>query len=201
VDSAHNANKHFPLLEDGVLTVSTIASAKGYDAPVVFLLGADELSGSTQDRAIFYVGTTRAKLHLVVTGVKKNTPTLLDEVVMAAKVLAAAPVSSPPPTPELAKGEGIDPKRPPEPKLPAAAGGGMRCRHCQSPRLHAQHGKFGYFFRCIDCTQNTPMEMTCPCCGKRAKIRKSGNEFHRECEHCRHAELYHVNVPLDSLFE
>lgn len=205
VDSAHNANKNSPLLEDGVLTVSTIASAKGYDAPVVFLLGVDELTGSTQDRAVFYVGATRAKLHLVVTGVKKATPTLLDEVVMVSKALASTPVSRRPsaatsePTPDEQFWTGQAKQT--QPKQPVTAAEGKRCRHCQSPRLHAQHGKFGYFFRCIDCTENTPMDTNCSRCGKRAKIRKSGNQFMRECEACRHSELYHENVPLGSLFE
>jgi len=70
VDRLHNVNKNFPLLEEGVLTVSTIASAKGYDAPIVFLLGADQLEGSIHDRAAFYVGATRAKLRLIITGVE-----------------------------------------------------------------------------------------------------------------------------------
>ena len=88
VDRDHETNKKLPLLEEGFLTVSTIASAKGYDAPVVFLLGVDELGVETQDRATFYVGATRAKLLLVVSGVKRREPTLLDEVVATAKALA-----------------------------------------------------------------------------------------------------------------
>lgn len=88
VDGDHEANKRLPLIEDGVLTASTVASAKGYDAPVVFLLAVDMLRGdNTNDRARFYVGATRAKLHLVVTGVRQGGGTLLDEAVAAAKAL------------------------------------------------------------------------------------------------------------------
>jgi hypothetical protein len=54
VDAAHKGSKDNPLIEDGVLTVCTIASAKGYDAPVVFLLGVDHLRGDRkEDRALF----------------------------------------------------------------------------------------------------------------------------------------------------
>jgi superfamily I DNA and RNA helicase len=89
VDRDHKENKNLPLIQDGVLTLSTIASAKGYDAPVVFLLGVDYLrSDKTDDRARFYVAATRAKLHLVVTGVRQKTQTLLDEAEKAAKTLA-----------------------------------------------------------------------------------------------------------------
>lgn len=199
VDSAHNANKEFPLIEDGVLTVSTVASSKGYDAPVVFLLGVDELSTSTQDRATFYVGATRAKLHLVVTGVQKSEASLFGEVLLAAKAIASASASAPvAPSlkPEAAPKAGPAVVQPTSSTTTAT----KRCRHCGSQRLHAQHGKFGYFFRCIECTENTPMEMACSRCGKRAKIRKAGNQFLRECE-CGHSELYHENVPLGALFE
>ena len=211
VDSAHNENKNFPLIEDGVLTVSTIASAKGYDAPVVFMLGVDHLRvDRTEDRALFYVGTTRAKLHLVASGVRQATETLLDEAEKAAKILAGkgdvtarAAISSKPPTAG---------QRSPPP-LPVAAAGkvpsalektiraGKVCKHCGGARLHAQHGKFGYFFRCVDCTENTAMDLTCSKCGKRGKGRKAKNDFFRECDPCKHSELYHVNVPLNSLFE
>ena len=87
VDSDHYANKDRPLIEDQVLTISTIASAKGYDAPIVLMMGADELATDTNGRASFYVGATRAKLHLIVSGVRRNYPTLLDEAWRASREL------------------------------------------------------------------------------------------------------------------
>lgn len=89
VDRAHQDNERLPLMEDGVLTVSTIASAKGYDAGIVFLLGVDQLRADrTEDRAVFYVGATRAKLRLYVTGVpQQSRQTLLDEAMISATVL------------------------------------------------------------------------------------------------------------------
>lgn len=90
VRSDDQDSKSKPLIEDGTLTVSTIASAKGYDAPIVFLLGADTLSTDTKGRASFYVGATRAKLALTITGVIRDQPTLLDEVARTATALGPA---------------------------------------------------------------------------------------------------------------
>ena len=66
------------IFRDGCLTVSTVNSAKGYDAQVVFLLAADQYSLEPAGRASFYVGATRAKLLLYVTG-KDGVETLLQE--------------------------------------------------------------------------------------------------------------------------
>ena len=66
------------IFRDGCLTVSTTNSAKGYDAHIVFLLAADEYSLEPEARASFYVGATRAKLLLYVTG-KDGNETLLQE--------------------------------------------------------------------------------------------------------------------------
>ena len=88
VDKANERNKDELLQEEGALTVSTIASAKGYDAPVVLLLGADRLDAAkVADRALFYVGATRAKLLLHVTGTSepgRAEEPLLDEIARAA---------------------------------------------------------------------------------------------------------------------
>lgn len=67
-----------PLLVQGQLTVSTIAMSKGYDAPIVILMDTDELPTNETGRASFYVGVTRAKRYLLVTGVK-SANSLLDE--------------------------------------------------------------------------------------------------------------------------
>jgi hypothetical protein len=66
------------IFADSELTVSTINSAKGYDAQIVFLLAADTFTTEPEGRASFYVGATRAKLLLYVTGLS-TTGTLLHE--------------------------------------------------------------------------------------------------------------------------
>jgi len=199
VDSEHFKGKYHRLIEDGVMTFSTIASAKGYDAPVVFLLGADDLGTDSQGRASFYVGATRTKLSLYVSGVKQSKQSLLDEIVLAAETLTGrnrlAPLS---PT--------VATKLPPETKPPVMTAAAKECgrpkkvcRHCGSEHLHAQYGKFSYFYRCIACTNNTPIDATCPKCRKKGQIRKSQLQFFRECVPCGLSELIHCNVPLDTL--
>jgi hypothetical protein len=125
----------------------------------------------------------------------------LDEIVAAAKALAAPAGPSPGEPPKKEQGEATGVKPDPSPVAAATASPAKQCRHCASKRLHAQHGRYGYFFRCIDCTENTPMDVACPMCGKKGRVRKSGNDFFRECEACKHSDLYHRNVPLGTLFE
>lgn len=50
------------------ITVSTIASAKGYDAPHVLLASLDDIPDNVEGRASFYVGCTRAREWLDVSG-------------------------------------------------------------------------------------------------------------------------------------
>lgn len=64
------------------LTLATIHAAKGYDAPIVFLVDADQIEGSVIGRALFYVGVTRAKRYLFVTGVQ-HPKSLLTEAMTA----------------------------------------------------------------------------------------------------------------------
>ncbi len=75
------------------LTLSTIATAKGYDAPVVFLAGVDCFETTERDRALFYVGATRAKHVLYVSGRTLRGPQgkLLSEVAVADFMLDNSP--------------------------------------------------------------------------------------------------------------
>lgn len=75
------------ILQPGYLTLSTVHGAKGYDAPIVFLCGVDRFDVGRQGRAGFYVGATRAKLLLFVSGVEREEPTLLEEALSVVKVL------------------------------------------------------------------------------------------------------------------
>lgn len=85
-----HSSKDAPLFSPSVLTVSTIASAKGYDAPIVFLIAADLLKTDTEGRASFYVGATRAKLLLNITGLINPPSTLLHEIARTATALGPA---------------------------------------------------------------------------------------------------------------
>jgi superfamily I DNA and RNA helicase len=78
------------IFQEGCLTISTTKSAKGYDAPIVFLAGVDDFTLENADRASFYVGATRAKRLLYVTGLDKPD-TLITE---AEKVSFSLPKST-----------------------------------------------------------------------------------------------------------
>jgi hypothetical protein len=66
------------LTVDGQLTLSTIHAAKGYDAPVVFMVDVDQIDRDVLGRALFYVGVTRARRYLVLSGIDRPQ-TLLRE--------------------------------------------------------------------------------------------------------------------------
>ncbi len=50
------------------LTLATVHAAKGYDAPITFLIDTDLIEDTVLGRALFYVGVTRSKRYLMVTG-------------------------------------------------------------------------------------------------------------------------------------
>lgn len=68
VEGVHVAfdEKDRPLGQRGRLTLSTVASAKGYDAYCVLLASANEFTTDVRGRASFYVGCTRAIEYLEV---------------------------------------------------------------------------------------------------------------------------------------
>ncbi|MFW6211156.1 MAG: 3'-5' exonuclease, partial [bacterium] len=94
VRAHHHEEKNSLIFREDCVTVSTIHGAKGYDANIVFLAGIHELSTEnmpnydqtersrheTAARAICYVGATRAKYMLHISGVKSEKESLLDEV-------------------------------------------------------------------------------------------------------------------------
>ncbi|MEA3285380.1 MAG: 3'-5' exonuclease [Synergistota bacterium] len=75
----------FPFMSD-YLTISTIHSAKGLGAPIVFLIGVDHCQNDERGRAAFYVGATRAKLKLFVTGVV-GSRSVIEESIAVKKAL------------------------------------------------------------------------------------------------------------------
>jgi len=68
----NNRDRDAYIFQTSYLTLSTIHGAKGYDAMVIFLIGVDLFEDTPQDRAAFYVGATRSKLALYLTGIEKK---------------------------------------------------------------------------------------------------------------------------------
>jgi superfamily I DNA and RNA helicase len=57
------------IFRKGWLTVGTTKGCKGYDAFIVFIIGCNDFTPNREGRASFYVGATRAKLLLYLSGV------------------------------------------------------------------------------------------------------------------------------------
>ncbi|MBW4463155.1 MAG: NERD domain-containing protein [Nodosilinea sp. WJT8-NPBG4] len=66
------------------------------------------------------------------------------------------------------------------------------CRTCGSSHLTIVYGKYGYYFKCVDCEGNTPIKVTCAN-GEKAKISKKGREFYLVCQDTPEPQLFYVN--------
>lgn len=67
------------------------------------------------------------------------------------------------------------------------------CRHCQGNKLLITSGKFGYYFKCLQCEGNTPIQSICQACQTKQRIRKSGLQFFAECDRCTTSNLFYTN--------
>jgi superfamily I DNA/RNA helicase len=75
------------IFRERCLTMSTVHGAKGYDAYIVFLAGVDLFKEDQVGRASFYVGATRAKLTLYITGLQCPLMTETQQVIARARSL------------------------------------------------------------------------------------------------------------------
>lgn len=100
------------------------------------------------------------------------------------KVSPASPISN---APDINWG------REPKPSNKPALFPPKCCKYCQSTRLEARSGQYGYYFACRDCNKNTPIKFACIACGGDGKIRKQGDSFFAECKVCSESNLFHNN--------
>jgi len=70
---------------------------------------------------------------------------------------------------------------------------GTLCKHCGGVGLQVLYGKYGYYFKCLSCDKNTPIDFTCPQCSEKVRIRKEGKMFYRECKACSSSDLFYEN--------
>ncbi len=68
------------------------------------------------------------------------------------------------------------------------------CRHCRSHRVTVQHGKYGYYLKCLACDGNTAIHLVCEMCGQRERVRKDGIRFYADCPSCKTSALFHTNI-------
>ncbi len=97
--------------------------------------------------------------------------------------IAAAPPKecpAPPPVPE-ARPLQAEAKPPAAQPAGTSAREAAKCKYCGSDKLQATYGQYGYYFKCIACTKNTPIDYKCTSCGTKARIRKQGAQFDRVC--------------------
>lgn len=70
------------------------------------------------------------------------------------------------------------------------------CHKCGSANIGVQYGKYSYYFKCLDCDGNTPIKIACEKDGCKARIRKDGKHFYRECSVCDGSTLFFTNSPI-----
>lgn len=68
-----------------------------------------------------------------------------------------------------------------------------RCRHCDGTTLVITFGKYGYYFKCVSCSGNTPIKLSCKQPSHKERLRKDGVRFYRECADCRSSQLFYEN--------
>ncbi len=67
------------------------------------------------------------------------------------------------------------------------------CRKCSSQQLEFRYGKYGYYFKCLDCAENTNIKLDCRKCGRQVKLRKEEHVLFAECAPCKLSEVVHRN--------
>ncbi|KLU02315.1 hypothetical protein RISK_005381 [Rhodopirellula islandica] len=69
----------------------------------------------------------------------------------------------------------------------------MKCEAGGESDVENLSGRYGYYLRCRACnqTQNSPQK--CEVCDAKAKLRKKGPCFYRDCEACGSPRLVHTN--------
>jgi len=83
--------------------------------------------------------------------------------------------------------------KPSKAKQSAASYTAKVCLKCKSEKLNIDYGRYGYYFKCLDCGEGTSIKLDCDVKACKARIRKSGNQFFRECADCQSSSLYFEN--------
>lgn len=68
-----------------------------------------------------------------------------------------------------------------------------KCHKCESSKYEVLSGKFGYYTKCVNCSENTKIKITCHDCKSLFKIRKDEKRFFADCDCCKTRDLFHIN--------
>lgn len=75
------------------------------------------------------------------------------------------------------------------------------CKHCKSPNVNIEDGRYGFYLKCFFCNKNTALKLQCtvptPNCSP--ILKKRGLEFFRTCEACNEEKLFFTNIESSSL--
>lgn len=71
----------------------------------------------------------------------------------------------------------------------------MKCSKCNSTEIQIAYGR-SYYFKCSTCEGNTPLKpwLSCATIECKPKIRKSKNDFFKECASCESSVLFFQNT-------
>jgi len=67
------------------------------------------------------------------------------------------------------------------------------CRECNSDRLQLELTEATRRFLCLECDAATPVNVSCPKCGKEADLVQSRRTVFIRCPGCRHERVFYVN--------
>lgn len=81
----------------------------------------------------------------------------------------------------------------PEPPAPSTYSDVHACKPCQDKRLEVRWGRYSYYFKCLECDQNTAINRVCEGCGEKGRMRNDGSRFFAECCTCDGSSLLFVN--------
>lgn len=68
------------------------------------------------------------------------------------------------------------------------------CSKCQSINVYVANGKYGYYFKCLDCGGNSAIKLSHKDKYCKVKISKFGLDFYKICDTCQTKELYFRNL-------
>lgn len=129
-----------------------------------------------------------------------TTPTPLPSIRASAKNVAGHERIEPvlPAKPQPAAAQQVNRiAEPTSPKALTPSAAACVCKGCQSGSGSILSGKYGYYFKCLDCSTNTAIRFTCQP-GHTPRLRGERGAFYRDCAQCATSTLYHRNQTAES---
>jgi Nuclease-related domain len=78
--------------------------------------------------------------------------------------------------------------------VPPAVITNIRCRECGSGDVSIRYG-YTYYVKCNQCGKDSPiLKENCPKCNQPLVVRKSKNQFYKDCKTCETSKLFFTNT-------